>query len=178
MKWVDNARVIPKVEPVPVGIGGGCYMATEVLPDIKHLLKQCLRQSRPLCLCIFWLATESHFSACMCSFLYQVLEAWNNISKNPCHIGTRLDSFNERQSHEIQEVGKKQKPYWCYPAVMSKLVGFGRCEILKQPQNFPVSQQFWQHLWTLQQFLQSCKFFLPETLQRTFILWISHDLYF
>lgn len=58
-----------------MGSGGRSYMETDILPDIKHLQKQCLRQSRLLACGDDWLATQSCFSAFMVFFLYWGLEA-------------------------------------------------------------------------------------------------------
>lgn len=64
----------PEAELVTMGSGGGSYMETDVLLDIKHLQKQFLRQSRLLDCGDDCLATQSCFSASMLSFLYPGLE--------------------------------------------------------------------------------------------------------
>lgn len=57
MERANNACVIPDVDLVTMGSGGGSYMETDILPDIKHLQKQCLRQSRLFACGGDWLAT-------------------------------------------------------------------------------------------------------------------------
>lgn len=63
MKWANNTCMIPKAELVQMGSGGGSYMETDILPDIKRLQKQYLRQHRPLCL---WRLLVSNSVSLLC----------------------------------------------------------------------------------------------------------------
>lgn len=74
-------------------------------------------------------------------------------------MGSRLESFHKKQVHEIQKAEKKPKPYYCPLAVVRRVVGFGRWQILKQSQNFPESTVLEASV-ILQELLQILQHFL------------------